>query len=98
MLNQYDIDMFNIPIMKILQQSIIVVTTVTIVMSISAVAMMMIPQTVAYANEEGDCDDENHCEEGECETHEFQGREIRYCDNWWLVTSSYPKWDRLYFN
>ena len=72
--------MFNAPIIKILQQSIIVVTAVTIVMSISAVGMMMIPQTAAYATEDGDCDDEAHCDEGECETHEFEGRERRHCD------------------
>jgi hypothetical protein len=81
MLNQYNIDMFNVPVIKILQQSIILVTTITIVMSISAVAMMMITQTAAYANEEGDCHDETHCDEGECQTHEFQGRERRHCDN-----------------
>lgn len=72
--------MFITPIIKILQQSIIVVTAVTIVMSISAVATMMIPQTAVYATEEGDCDDEKHCDEGECETHEFEGRERRHCD------------------
>jgi hypothetical protein len=72
--------MFITPIIKILQQSIIVVTAVTIVMSISAVATMMIPHTAAYATEEGDCDDEKHCDEGECETHEFEGKERRHCD------------------
>ena len=71
--------MFINPIIKILQQSMLVVTAVTIVMSISAVAMM-IPQTAAYATEDGDCDDETHCDEGECESHEFEGREVKYCD------------------
>ena len=60
MINQYNVNMFNAPIIKILQQYILVVTAVTIVMSISAVAMMMIPQTAAYATEDGDCDDEEH--------------------------------------
>jgi hypothetical protein len=72
--------MFITPIIKILQQYRLVVIAVTIVMSISAVAMMMIPQTAAYATEDGDCDDEEHCEEGECETHEFEGTERRHCD------------------
>jgi hypothetical protein len=72
--------MFITPIIKILQQSMLVVTAVTIVMLISAVAMMMIPQTAAYATEDGDCDDETHCDEGECESHEFEGREVKYCD------------------
>jgi hypothetical protein len=72
--------MFVTPIIKILQQYKLVVTAVTIVMSISAVAMMMIPQTAAYATEDGDCDDETHCEEGECESYEFEGREVTHCD------------------
>jgi hypothetical protein len=68
---------------KVPQQTVIVMTaaaTVTIVMLISAVAMMMIPQTAAYATEDGDCDDEEHCEEGECESYEFEGREVKHCD------------------
>lgn len=72
--------MFITPITKILQECMLIVTAVTIVMSISAVAMMMIPQTAAYATEDGDCDDEEHCEEGECETHEFEGKERKHCD------------------
>jgi hypothetical protein len=80
LINQYNIDMFITPITKILQECMLVVTAVTIVMSISAVAMMMIPQTAAYATEDGDCDDEEHCEEGECETHEFEGKERKHCD------------------
>jgi hypothetical protein len=73
--------MFVIPIIKILQQYTLLVTAVTIIMSISAVAMiMMIPQTAAYATEDGDCDDETHCEEGECESYEFEGREVTHCD------------------
>jgi hypothetical protein len=42
--------------------------------------IMMIPQTAAYATEDGDCDDETHCEEGECESYEFEGREVTHCD------------------
>ena len=72
--------MFITPMIKILQQYKLVVTAVTIVMSISAVAIMTTPQTAAYATEDGDCDDEEHCEEGECETHEFEGRERKHCD------------------
>ncbi len=82
--------MFITPIIKILQQYRLVVTAVTIVMSISAVAMMMtiIPQTPAYATE--DCDSDEHSTridgetkcigEGECESYEFEGREVKHCD------------------
>ena len=72
--------MFIVPIIKILQQSIIVVTAVTIVMGISTLAMM-IPQTAAYATQDEDCDsDESPASidgrircigEGECESYEF---------------------------
>ena len=74
--------MFITPIIKILQQYKLVVTVVTIVMSISAVAMVtIIPQTPAYATEDGDCDyDKEQCEEGECESYEFEGREVKHCD------------------
>jgi hypothetical protein len=90
MLNQYDIDMFNIPIIKILQQSIIVVTTVTIVMGISTLVLMM-PQTAAYATQDEHCDsDESPASidgkieclgEGECKSYEFDGKEVKHCDN-----------------
>ena len=73
--------MFMTPIIKILQQYRLVVIAVTIVMSISAVAMVTIPQTPVYATEDGDCDfDKEHCEEGECESYEFEGREVKHCD------------------
>jgi hypothetical protein len=77
--------MFKTPIIKILQQYRLVVITVTIVMSISAVAMVTIPQTPVYAtedgDEDGDCDfDKEHCDEGECESYEFEGREVKHCD------------------
>jgi hypothetical protein len=87
MLNQYDIDMFNIPIIKILQQSIIVVT---IVMGISTLVMLM-PQTAVYATQDEDCDsDESPASidgktecigEGECKSYEFNGKEVKHCDN-----------------
>ena len=99
--------MFITPIIKILQQSIIVVTAVTIVMGISTLVMMM-PQTAAYATQDEDCDsDESPASidgtikcigKGECKSYEFDGKEVKHCDNWWLVTSIYPKWDRLYYN
>lgn len=83
--------MFITPIIKILQQSIIVVTAVTIVMGISTLAMMMIPQTAAYATQDEDCDsDESPARidgrtkcigEGECESYEFEGKEVKHCDN-----------------
>ncbi len=82
--------MFIVPFIKILQQSIIVVTAVTIVMGISTLAMMMIPQTAAYATQEEDCDsDESPASidgtircigEGECESYEFDGKEVKHCD------------------
>jgi uncharacterized low-complexity protein len=82
--------MFITPIIKILQQSIIVVTAVTIVMSISAVATMMIPQTAAYATQDKDCDsDESPASidgktrclgEGECESYEVDGKEVKHCN------------------
>jgi uncharacterized low-complexity protein len=81
--------MFIVPIIKILQQSIIVVTAVTIVMGISTLAMM-IPQTAAYATQDEDCDsDESPASidgttrcigEGECESYEFDGKEVKHCD------------------
>ena len=81
--------MFIFPIIKILQQSIIVVTAVTIVMGISTLAMM-IPQTAAYATQDEDCDsDESPASidgttrcigEGECESYEFDGKEVKHCD------------------
>ena len=81
--------MFITPIIKILQQYRLVMTAVTIVMSISAVAMMtIIPQTPAYATE--DCDSDEHSTridgetkcigEGECESYEFEGKEVKHCD------------------
>ena len=82
--------MFITPIIKILQQSIIVVTAVTIVMGISTLAMMMIPQTAAYATQDEDCDsDESPASidgktecigEGECKSYEFDGKEVKHCD------------------
>jgi hypothetical protein len=83
--------MFITPIIKILQQSITVVTAVTIVMGISTLAMMMIiPQTAAYATQDEDCDsDESPASidgttrcigEGECESYEFDGKEVKHCD------------------
>ena len=82
--------MFIVPIIKILQQSIIVVTAVTIVMGISTLAMMMIPQTAAYATQDEDCDSDElpasidgttRCiGEGECESYEFDGKEVKHCD------------------
>ena len=82
--------MFTVPIIKILQQSIIVVTAVIIVMGISTLAMMMIPQTAAYATQDEDCDsDESPVSidgttrcigEGECESYEFDGKEVKHCD------------------
>jgi uncharacterized low-complexity protein len=80
--------MFITPIIKILQEYTLVVIAVTIVMSISAVAMMIIPQTAAYATE--DCDSDEHYAsidgetkcigEGECESYEFEGKEVKHCD------------------
>ena len=80
--------MFITSIIKVLQQYRLVMTTVTIVMSISAVAMMTIPQTPAYATE--DCDSNEHSTkidgetkcigEGECESYEFEGKEVKHCD------------------
>ena len=82
--------MFNIPIIKILQQSIIVVITVTIVMGISTLVLMM-PQTAAYATQDEHCDsDESSASidgtikcigEGECKSYEFDGKEVKHCDN-----------------
>jgi hypothetical protein len=82
--------MFITPIIKILQQSIMVVTAVTIVMGISTLAMMMIPQTAAYATQDEDCDSDEHSAridgktecigEGECESYEFEGKEVKHCD------------------
>ncbi|HEX7208642.1 MAG TPA: hypothetical protein VF233_10700 [Nitrososphaeraceae archaeon] len=82
--------MFIVPIIKILQQSIIVVTAVTIVMGISTLAMMMIPQTAAYATQDDDCDSDQspasidgrtRCiGEGECESYEFAGKEVKHCN------------------
>jgi hypothetical protein len=82
--------MFSVSIIKILQQSVIVVTAVTIVMGISTLAMMMIPQTAAYATQDEDCDsDESPASidgttrcigEGECESYEFDGKEVKHCD------------------
>ena len=81
--------MFNIPIIKILQQSIIVVITVTIVMGISTL-VLMIPQTAAYATQDEHCDsDESSASidgtiecigEGECKSYEFDGKEVKHCD------------------
>jgi hypothetical protein len=78
------------PIIKILQQYILVVTAVTIVMGISTLAMMMIPQTAAYATQDEDCDSDEHSAsidgttrcigEGECESYEFDGKEVKHCD------------------
>ena len=80
--------MFIAPIIKILQQYKLVVTAVTIVMSISAVAMMTIPQAPVYATE--DCgsdelpasiDGKTKCiGEGECESYEFEGKKVKHCD------------------
>jgi hypothetical protein len=80
--------MFITPSIKILQHYRLVVTAVTIVMSISAIAMMMIPQTPVYSTE--DCDSDEHSTkidgetkcigEGECESYEFEGREVKHCD------------------
>jgi hypothetical protein len=82
--------MFVTPIIKILQQYILVVTAVTIVMGISTLAMMMIPQTAAYATQDEDCDSDEHSAridgkiecigEGECESYEFDGKEVKHCD------------------
>ena len=82
--------MFIVPIIKILHQSIIVVTAVTIVMGISTSAMMIIPQTAAYATQDDDCDsDESPASidgrtrcigEGECESYEFAGKEVKHCN------------------
>ena len=82
--------MFIVPIIKILQQSIIVVTAVTIVMGISTLAMTMIPQTAAYATQDEDCDSDEHSTridgkikcigEGECESYEFEGKGVKHCD------------------
>ena len=82
--------MFIVPIIKILQQSIIVVTAVIIVMGISTLAMMMIPQTAAYATQDDDCGSNEHpasidgtiecIGEGECESYEFDGKEVKHCD------------------
>ncbi len=82
--------MFIVPITKILQQSILVVTAVTIVMGISTLAMMMIPQTAVYATQDGDCDSDEHSAsidgtiecigEGECKSYEFDGKEVKHCD------------------
>ena len=82
--------MFIVSIIKILQQSVIVVTAVTIVMGISTLAMMMIPPTAAYATQDEDCDsDESPASidgktkcigEGECESYEFEGKEVKHCD------------------
>ena len=65
-------------------------TAVTIVMGISTLAMTMIPQTAAYATQDEDCDsDENPASidgtircigEGECESYEFDGKEVKHCD------------------
>jgi hypothetical protein len=81
--------MFITPIIKILQQSIIVVTAVTIVMGISTLVMMMIPQTAAYATQDCDSDESparidgrTKCiGEGECESYEFEGKEVKHCNN-----------------
>ena len=82
--------MLIISIIQILQQCIIIVTAVTIVMDISTLAMMMIPQTAAYATQEEDCDsDESPASidgttrcigEGECESYEFAGKEVKHCN------------------
>ena len=83
--------MFIVPIIKILQHSITVVTAVAIVVGISTLAMMMIiPQTAAYATQDEDCDsDESPASidgrtrcigEGECESYEFDGKEVKHCD------------------
>jgi hypothetical protein len=80
--------MFITPIIKILQQYRLVMTAVTIVMSISAVAMITISQIPAYATEGCDSDEhptridgETKCiGEGECESYEFEGREVKHCD------------------
>jgi hypothetical protein len=81
--------MFITPIIKILQQYKLVVTAVTIVMGISTLAMM-IPQTPAYATQDEDCDSDEHSVsidgktkcigEGECESYEFEGKEVKHCD------------------
>ena len=86
---------------KVPQHTVIVTTaaaTVTIVMLISAVAMMMIPQTAAYATQDEDCDSEEspasidgktECiGEGECKSYEFDGKEVKHCDYWWVVSNS----------
>jgi hypothetical protein len=75
------------------QQTVIVMTaaaTVTIVMSISAVAMMMIPQTAAYATQDEKCDPNEYSVridgaircigEEECESYEFERMEVKHCD------------------
>jgi hypothetical protein len=77
-------DALIIHMRKVPRQTVIVMTAaaiVTIVMSISAIAMVTIPQTPAYATEDGDCDfDKEQCEEEECESYEFEGREVKHCD------------------
>jgi hypothetical protein len=82
--------MFVTPIIKILQQYILVVTAVTIVMGISTLALMMIPQTAAYGTQDEDCDSDEHSTsldgtiecigEGECKSYEFDGKEVKHCD------------------
>ena len=88
MIDQYNVNMFIAPNIKILQQYKLVVTAVTIIMGISTLTMMMIPQTPAYATE--DCDSDEHSTridgktkcigEGECESYEFEGKEVKHCD------------------
>ncbi len=80
--------MFICPNIKILQQYKLIATAVTIIMGISTLTMMMIPQTPAYATE--DCDSNEHptringetkcIGEGECESYEFEGKEVKHCD------------------
>jgi hypothetical protein len=77
---------------KVPQQTVIVTTLaiVTIIMWISTLAMMMIPQTAAYATQDEDCDSDEHSAridgktecigEGECESYEFEGKEVKHCD------------------
>ena len=78
------------PNIKILQQYKLVVTAVTIIMGIPTLTMTMIPQTPAYATQDEDCDSDEHSTridgetkcigEGECESYEFEGKEVKHCD------------------
>jgi hypothetical protein len=82
--------MFITPNIRILQRFVLAVTAVTIVMGISTLAMMTIPQTGAYATQDEDCDSDElparidgtiRCmEEGECYSYEFEGKEVKHCN------------------